>query len=348
MSYPLSKGLGRRLAALSLTMLLPSLGISIANIALPSLGADFGVSSQEAQWVVIAYLVVVTSSLVTAGRLGDLLDALPLLGIDDDKVIVRLSEAQRITVAERRREIPWQQRRDIERCGAMNLAELRSLGLDPAASTASTVTNGTYVPVRIPRDESFWHVVGLWLAEGHRAVDGRRTRLCWSFNPETEGWLADEVAGYWRGLGVEADVRRGTTALVVTVSSRLLATWWVDVLGLGTSSYTKRIPDDAWRLPTEHQEALLSGLWWGGGSWSLVNGGPSVVLEYGTVSAELADGMLRLLAAHGIVEGQGAHARLHHRHQRIEDFGHPGDYVIGANIAGFLKVADAMIAQGII
>lgn len=28
-------------------------------------------------------------------------------------------------------------------------------------------------------------------------------------------------------------------------------------------------------------------------------------------------------------------------------FGHPGNYVMGANIAGFLKVADAMIAQGV-
>jgi glutamate dehydrogenase (NADP+) len=28
-------------------------------------------------------------------------------------------------------------------------------------------------------------------------------------------------------------------------------------------------------------------------------------------------------------------------------FGEPGNYVMGANIAGFLKVADAMIAQGI-
>jgi len=27
-------------------------------------------------------------------------------------------------------------------------------------------------------------------------------------------------------------------------------------------------------------------------------------------------------------------------------FGQPGNYVLGANIAGFLKVADAMIAQG--
>ena len=31
-----------------------------------------------------------------------------------------------------------------------------------------------------------------------------------------------------------------------------------------------------------------------------------------------------------------------------EDFGHPGDYVIGANNDGFLKVADAMIAQGLV
>src|SRR5699024_2490649 len=50
------------------------------------------------------------------------------------------------------------------------------------------------------------------------------------------------------------------------------------------------------------------------------------------------------------------HARLEENMEDIhdrciataEDFGHPGDYVTGANIAGILKVADAMIAQGII
>jgi len=31
-----------------------------------------------------------------------------------------------------------------------------------------------------------------------------------------------------------------------------------------------------------------------------------------------------------------------------EEYGHPGDYVLGANIAGFRKVADAMITMGII
>ena len=36
-------------------------------------------------------------------------------------------------------------------------------------------------------------------------------------------------------------------------------------------------------------------MWRGDGSWSYVNGGPSVILEYGTASRDLADGILRLL-----------------------------------------------------
>lgn len=32
--------------------------------------------------------------------------------------------------------------------------------------------------------------------------------------------------------------------------------------------------------------------------------------------------------------------------QAARQYGHPGDYVLGANIAGFLKVSDAMLAQG--
>ncbi|MBV8952955.1 MAG: hypothetical protein JO179_02385, partial [Solirubrobacterales bacterium] len=39
----------------------------------------------------------------------------------------------------------------------------------------------------------------------------------------------------------------------------------------------------------------------GDGSWSLICGGPSVVIELGTISDELADGVLRLLASVGIV-----------------------------------------------
>ena len=34
--------------------------------------------------------------------------------------------------------------------------------------------------------------------------------------------------------------------------------------------------------------------------------------------------------------------------QAARQYGHEGNLVVGANIAGFLKVADAMIAQGIV
>src|SRR5581483_8002981 len=83
--------------------------------------------------------------------------------------------------------------------------------------------------------------------------------------------------------------------------SRLLAIWFTDVLGLGRTSYGQRLPDLIWEQPDPARWALLSGLFEGDGSWSLNNGGPSVIIELDTVSDELADGVLRLLASVGII-----------------------------------------------
>ncbi len=60
------------LAALSLAMLLSSLGISIANVALPTLAQAFAASFQEVQWIVLAYLLAITTLIVSVGRLGDI------------------------------------------------------------------------------------------------------------------------------------------------------------------------------------------------------------------------------------------------------------------------------------
>jgi EmrB/QacA subfamily drug resistance transporter len=60
------------LAGLSLTMLLSSLGTSIANVALPTLAQGFGAAFQDVQWVVLAYLLAITTLVVGAGRLGDM------------------------------------------------------------------------------------------------------------------------------------------------------------------------------------------------------------------------------------------------------------------------------------
>lgn len=60
------------LISLAVSILLSSLGISIANVALPSLAAAFNTSFQHVQWVVLAYLLAVTITVVGAGRFGDL------------------------------------------------------------------------------------------------------------------------------------------------------------------------------------------------------------------------------------------------------------------------------------
>lgn len=62
----------RLLFGLSLAVLLASLGTSIANVGLPAFADDFGASFQSVQWVVIAYLLVMTTTIVAAGRLGDM------------------------------------------------------------------------------------------------------------------------------------------------------------------------------------------------------------------------------------------------------------------------------------
>ncbi|HMK80407.1 MAG TPA: MFS transporter [Xanthobacteraceae bacterium] len=67
------------LAGLALSMLLSSLGTSIANVALPTLAHAFAASFQAVQWIVLAYLLAVTSLIVGAGRLGDVIGRRRLL-----------------------------------------------------------------------------------------------------------------------------------------------------------------------------------------------------------------------------------------------------------------------------
>jgi EmrB/QacA subfamily drug resistance transporter len=53
-------------------MLLSSLGTSSANVALPNLAQAFNASFQEVQWIVLAYLLAITTLIVSVGRLGDI------------------------------------------------------------------------------------------------------------------------------------------------------------------------------------------------------------------------------------------------------------------------------------
>ncbi len=67
------------LASLALSMLLSSLGTSIANVGLPTLERAFEASFRQVQWVVLAYLLANTALIVSVGRLGDLIGRRRLL-----------------------------------------------------------------------------------------------------------------------------------------------------------------------------------------------------------------------------------------------------------------------------
>ncbi len=67
------------LASLSLSMLLSSVGTSVANVGLPVFAQVFQASFQEVQWVVLAYLLTITVFIVSAGRLGDIVGRRRLL-----------------------------------------------------------------------------------------------------------------------------------------------------------------------------------------------------------------------------------------------------------------------------
>jgi UDPglucose 6-dehydrogenase len=195
---------------------------------------------------------------------------------------------------------------DISRSGALRLPEACAAEMDLHGAMLGTARNGTYVPERLEINDTFWRVVGLYVAEGHVAKDsGRGTtaqqRITWSFHPTKEEHLVQQVAGYWEGQGIKTRVFSTPTSRCVQVSSRILAEWWTGILGLGRNSYEQRVPDLVWEQTPERKWAFLSGVWEGDGSWSLINQGPSVCLEFGTISDVLADGVARLLGELDIV-----------------------------------------------
>jgi len=233
----------------------------------------------------------------------DLLQGLKHAELEREDVIVRPKAAvlAGVQARELRPTLAIARSHDVLRAGALRLVEVDELNVALDSASLKTARNGTLVPVSIEAGPEFWRIVGLYLAEGHVSADGKRRRIQWSFDHHGEEDLVEEVRSFWDRLGVKADVRHLPTTTSVSVSSRILAGFWLGILEVGRSCNDARIPDQIWDQPIEHKRALLAGYWLGDGSWSYIRGGPSVILECGTTSPDLADGLLRLLADLGVV-----------------------------------------------
>lgn len=60
------------LASLSASILISSMGTSIANVALPTLAEALDAPFRSVQWIVLSYLMAITTVIVSVGRLGDI------------------------------------------------------------------------------------------------------------------------------------------------------------------------------------------------------------------------------------------------------------------------------------
>jgi UDPglucose 6-dehydrogenase len=246
-----------------------------------------------------------------ASRMASIMSAVEAAELSPDRVIVR-PRREEVTALVRR---PIEERReifagavsapartgDIKRTGGLRLDEACLGEVSLAGATLRTARNGNKIRPELELDVRFWRVVGLYLPEGCSSSREREHRLIWSFHPDREQHLVDEVTAYWASQGIEPTVQLAPTVKRVVLHSRLVATWWTEILGLGRGSYDQRLPDLVWDRPDRDKWALLSGLFEGDGSWSLVKGGPSVVIEFGTISDKLADGVQRLLCELSIV-----------------------------------------------
>jgi UDPglucose 6-dehydrogenase len=228
---------------------------------------------------------------VDAANIASILSASDTGGLSHDRLIVR-PRAREVEVLVSR---PIAERREIFLRAASAAACTDDVKLSGA--TLATTRNGSQVNSEIELSPRLWRVAGLYIAEGCASMH----RLEWSFHPTREEHLVDEVVRLWSHSGVRTSVYSTATARTVVLRSRVVTAWWTEVLGLGRNSYGQRLPDLIWDRPPEDKWALLSGLFEGDGSWSLQGGGPSIVVELGTISDELADGVLRLLGDLGIV-----------------------------------------------
>jgi UDPglucose 6-dehydrogenase len=289
----------------------------------------------------------------------DILGSLASIRVKPERVIARVGDRVRtdvVTEALRASLLDTTRLHDIRRSGALRVDEAEAAGVDLSGAALGTTTNGTYIPAAIPNDAAFWHLIGLYCSEGWITSDigkhgATRMRISWAFHPELEEHLVEEVASFWTRLGVKTRVMSTKTSRQVTVSSRLLGLWLLRGLGIGKDCYSQRVPDALWTAPESSKRAFLAGLWHGDGSWSYVANRRGIVWEYGTVSRELADGVLRLLGELGIVAGwkigrpPGATVDTHFvrisgadQVESVLDFGHPGERAtLERSIAGQTK-----------
>lgn len=165
--------------------------------------------------------------------------------------------------------------------------------------------SATKINAQITIDKSFVRLIGYYLAEGYISKDiGReksvRQRVGWCFHEDEKEYIRD-VQKSLQKLGLKFIERKGQKSLTTITSSRIFAWLIEDILGCGKRSENKNLPAFAFSLADDLKMELLRGLISGDGAVTSVQGGRNFMIEYATVSKQLADGVSTLFQSIGIV-----------------------------------------------
>lgn len=162
----------------------------------------------------------------------------------------------------------------------------------------------TYVPSIINLDADFWRLIGYYLAEGHISYDkgerGVRARVGFSFNKNENEFISD-VCNILDKLEIRYSVNTRDQVSQIVVSSRIFAYVLEKYLKCGKDSYTKRLPALIYTESKESKINLLKGLFRGDGNVYFHKHAVAITIEYGTVSEELAEGVIALLQSLNII-----------------------------------------------
>lgn len=107
-------------------------------------------------------------------------------------------------------------------------------------TTTMYATTQKPIPARIPLDENFARLAGLYVAEG---IATPRGELRWSFNQLTEQHLADEVIELLEGYGIDnAKKKNARSCVTVAVQSKPLSLLFIELFGTGSRAKKLAMP----------------------------------------------------------------------------------------------------------
>ncbi len=150
------------------------------------------------------------------------------------------------------------------------------------------------VPAVIPLNRGLSRLIGFYLAEGH----ADRYRVDFSFNKKEVDLINEVTESLASCFGLTSFKVGNGNAVEIIVKDRLLSWVFLNLLKMGPTSHSKRLPGLSFTSSPEFAKGVLDAYFLGDGSAFVGRDGRTLV-EATTASSELAEGIYYLMLLQG-------------------------------------------------